>query len=83
MAREHIGRWKIGDVEVVRIVEIFEATGVNPILFQNRRHERVFRHADPCAAVRPVAIASWTCGYLNASPGSRSVQVGLPGPPHD
>ncbi len=44
MAREHIGRWKIGDVEVVRIVEIFEATGVNPILFQDCGHERVLRH---------------------------------------
>ncbi|MBS0612759.1 MAG: MBL fold metallo-hydrolase [Proteobacteria bacterium] len=44
MAREHIDRWKIGDVEVVRIVEIFEATGVNPILFQDCGHERALRH---------------------------------------
>jgi glyoxylase-like metal-dependent hydrolase (beta-lactamase superfamily II) len=44
MAREHIRRWKIGDVEVVRIVEIFELQGLNEILFQSCTHETVLRH---------------------------------------
>lgn len=44
MAQEHIRRWTIGDVEVVRIVEIHELAGVNLILFQDCDQERVKRY---------------------------------------
>ncbi|MBS0367055.1 MAG: MBL fold metallo-hydrolase [Proteobacteria bacterium] len=41
MAREHIRHWKIGDVEIVRIVELFELQGLNEILFQSCSPELV------------------------------------------
>jgi glyoxylase-like metal-dependent hydrolase (beta-lactamase superfamily II) len=44
MAREHIRHWKIGDVEVVRIVELFELQGLNEILFQSCSHDMVKSH---------------------------------------
>lgn len=44
MAREHIRHWKIGDVEVVRIVEIFELQGLNDILFQSCSRDMVKSH---------------------------------------
>lgn len=44
MAREHIRQWKIGNVEVVRIVEIFELPDINDGLFQECSRERVLRH---------------------------------------
>jgi len=45
MAREHIRRWQIGNVEIVRIVEIFELPDINPVLFQACSHDLVLRHA--------------------------------------
>lgn len=39
MAREHIRHWTIGNVEVVRIVQIFELTDIGATLFQNFDHE--------------------------------------------
>ena len=44
MAREHIQRWTIGDVEVVRIVEIHALPDINPVLFQDCDNERVKRY---------------------------------------
>jgi glyoxylase-like metal-dependent hydrolase (beta-lactamase superfamily II) len=44
MAREHIRRWTIGKVEVVRIVEIFELPDINGILFQSCSRENVLQH---------------------------------------
>jgi len=44
MAREHIRHWKIGDVEVVRIVELFELQGLNEILFRSCSHDMVKSH---------------------------------------
>lgn len=44
MAREHVKRWTIGNVEVVRIVEIHALRDINPILFQDCDYERVKRH---------------------------------------
>jgi glyoxylase-like metal-dependent hydrolase (beta-lactamase superfamily II) len=44
MPREHIKRWTIGNVDVVRIVEINALSGVNATLFQDCDHERVRRH---------------------------------------
>jgi len=44
MAREHIRRWTIGHVEVVRIVQLFELESINEILFQDCSRERVLRH---------------------------------------
>jgi glyoxylase-like metal-dependent hydrolase (beta-lactamase superfamily II) len=45
MAREHIRRWNIGNVEIVRIVEIFELPDINPVVFQSCSHDTVLRHA--------------------------------------
>ncbi len=44
MAREHIRRWQIGRVEVVRIVEIFEHSNINAILFQDADPQVARRH---------------------------------------
>ena len=44
MAQQHIRRWKIGDVEVVRIVEVFELGGINDILFQDCSRDRALCH---------------------------------------
>jgi glyoxylase-like metal-dependent hydrolase (beta-lactamase superfamily II) len=44
MAREHIRSWKIGDVEVVRIVELFELGGINDIIFQDCSRDRALLH---------------------------------------
>jgi glyoxylase-like metal-dependent hydrolase (beta-lactamase superfamily II) len=44
MAREHIRHWKIGNVEIVRIVELFEVGNINPIIFQACSYERVLQH---------------------------------------
>src|SRR5262245_10135498 len=44
MAQEHIRRWTIGAVEVVRIVEIWEETIDDSILFQDCGAERVKRY---------------------------------------
>jgi len=44
MAREHVRRWTIGKVEIVRIVEIHALKDINAILFEDCSHERVRRH---------------------------------------
>ena len=44
MASEHIRRWTIGDVEVVRVVELLEVDDVNAILFQACDHDLPKRH---------------------------------------
>ena len=44
MAREHIRRWRIGDVEIIRIVELFELSDINDTLFQSCSRERVLSH---------------------------------------
>jgi glyoxylase-like metal-dependent hydrolase (beta-lactamase superfamily II) len=44
MAREHIRRWKVGEVEVFRIVELFESDGINDVVFQSCPKERALQH---------------------------------------
>jgi len=44
MSREHIRRWRVGQVEVFRIVELFESGGINDIVFQSCPKARALQH---------------------------------------